>query len=166
MKKIDISTPKYPNMFALVDDADYEFLNQWKWWAYKKGYTFYALRSQSNPTKKIRMHRQILGLTDPAIRSDHINRNGLDNQRSNLRSCTQGENMRNTGMSKNNKSGYKGVCWCKTGRKWKAEISVNSKTVFLGYYTCLVKAAKAYDTAAIKHYRDFANTNFPMEVNL
>ncbi len=109
MKQIDISTPKHPNTFTLVNDTDFEWLNQWKWSADEDGNTIYAERQCEITAKKIKMHRLILGLTDSNICCDHRDMNGLNNQRYNLRACTHTENKKNTVKYANNKSGYKGV---------------------------------------------------------
>ena len=91
---------------ALVDDEDYEGLSQFRWFAHKNGKTFYAARSM-NPGI-VKMHRFILGVVDPKIEVDHEDCNGLNNQRSNLRRATHGENQHNRGLYRNNPSGYKG----------------------------------------------------------
>ena len=91
---------------ALVDDADYEWLNKWKWYAVKGTSTYYVMTYIKN--RSTRMHRLILGLTDPKILGDHKDHNGLNNQRHNIRICTISENQKNKisrGSSK-----YLGVC--------------------------------------------------------
>ena len=159
MKHINISTKTYPNMFAMVDDEDFEWLNQWKWRAGKDSNTFYASRTVSFG-KNTKMHRQILGLTDPKIFGDHRDENGLNNTRGNLRICNDKENKCNRGKQKNNKSGFKGVYWGKKSKKWHAGIRINGKSIHLGTFFCLIKAAKAYDKAAIKYHGEFAHLNF------
>ena len=96
MKKIELTQDQY----AIVDDADYDWLNQWKWFAYKhRRGNFYAARM--SPTKNgsrfyIRMSREILGLEHNDKRQgDHIHHNTLDNRRANLRICTNAENLKN-----------------------------------------------------------------------
>lgn len=144
---------------ALVDDEDFEYLNQWKWFAEKRGSGLvYAVRNVKQ--KPLHMHTQIIK-TPKGMVTDHINGDGLDNRRCNLRACTHGENMRNRKVGQvNNKSGYKGAHWSKRQEKWKAEIRVNGKSIHLGYFNDLIEAAQAYDRAARKYHGKFAKLNF------
>ena len=152
MKKIKL-TKGYE---AIVDDKDFDFLNQWKWY-FAHGY---AVRTQNNyPNKpfQVRMHRIILG-TPEGMDSDHINRDRLDNRRSNLRICNRSQNISNTFL-RSNKSGYKGVSWKKSNNKWVAQITVFGKTLHLGIYSDPKEAAKVYNQAAQKHHGEFAVLN-------
>ena len=162
MKKI--SLPK--NKFALVDDEDYSFLMQWRWFYHPSGSVMRLKVIQSNPRKRkiFRMHREILN--PPKNRSvDHIDGNSLNNQKYNLRVCKHGENLRNQKKQKNTSSKYKGVCWFKRDSKWVSKIKVNQKTINLGRFDAdkEIEAAKAYDAAALKHFGEFANLNFPKD---
>lgn len=162
MKKIDVSTLTHPNTFALVDDKDYELQNKHKWYALEKRGAVYAARNISVGIKQkiLLMHIAIMGrVTGKEI--DHRNTETLDNQRHNLRYCTHAENARNRKTSGNNTSGYKGACWHKGVNKWCAYIYHNGKRIHLGYFTCLIKAAKVYDNAARKYFGEFARPNFP-----
>lgn len=151
--------PLTQGMFALVDDEDFEWLNQWKWYAKKDSATYYAVRGSRNKT--IRMHRLILGLTDKNIFADHIDHNGLNNQRSNLRKATHTQNLRNkqkTGKG----SKYLGVCRINNkggSTTYRAIISVNNTTIYLGAFRIEEDAARAYNEAAIKYSGEFANLN-------
>jgi hypothetical protein len=153
MKEIKLTQDK----IALVDDDDFEYINQFKWYAGKYPNTFYAQRNLGKV--KIRMHREIMKTqleNNIGKIIDHIDGNGLNNQKNNLRICTRAENGRNR-HTINNSSGYLGVS--KSGKKWKPTIKVNKKTIYLGYFKDKKDAAKAYNEAAIKYHGEFARPN-------
>ncbi len=157
MKRIPLTQGKE----ALVDDCDYEYLMQWKWCAHKQGKHFYAVSGYSAGGTRKKMHQMIaskMGFSSNLM-ADHINRNGLDNRRENLRPSTKVENGRNRGPIENSKSGYKGVSWDAARIKWRANIRVNDKQVFLGRFDDKVEAAKAYNEAAKKYFGLFAWLN-------
>ncbi len=106
------------------------------------------------------MHRQLLNC--PAAKFvDHINNNGLDNRKENIRPATRAQNSYNRKKYANNsRSKYKGVSFKKKNGKWTAQIGLNNKMLFLGYFKNEVDAARAYDRAARKYYGRFANLNF------
>jgi len=147
---------------AVVDDKNYEELNQYKWQATKqKGGTFYATRAVRvgvGSHIRVHMHRQIMELTD-RLEVDHIDHDGLNNLEVNLRVCSHEENMRNKRIACNNTSGYKGVHFRNDCGKWKAQITVNKKRKSLGSFKCKHDAGVAYNEAAIKYYGDFAALN-------
>lgn len=159
MKQIPLSR----GLFAMVDDADFEFLNQWKWYAHVfKDFTPYAIRNSKRPDggkTTVKMHRAILG--DSAIDAyvDHINGNGLDNRRENLRVCTHAENAQNSRTPSNNTSGWKGACYCKKRRMYESYIRIGGKKKHLGRFFTAREAARAYNDAAIFHYGEFARLN-------
>jgi len=159
MKLIPLSR----GLFAMVDDADFDFLNQWKWTAVKSGKTFYAARNElvNGVRRGVKMHRLVIGLTDPAIHVDHRDGNGVNNQRHNLRPCSQPENRRNASIQDNNTSGYKGVSLRKDVivNKFQARIMVDKKSISLGFFHSPVEAAKAYNDAAILYHGEFAFLN-------
>ncbi|MCK5643692.1 MAG: HNH endonuclease, partial [Gammaproteobacteria bacterium] len=94
------------------------------------------------------------------IEIDHANRNRLDNRKENLRQCTPSQNKWNIGKRGNNTSGYKGVCWKKDKQKWVACIRKDHKVTWLGHFKDKIKAAKAYDKAALELHGQFAVLNF------
>jgi hypothetical protein len=128
MRKINISTNKYPNRFALVDDNLFDYLNQWKWGISTKGYVY---RKENN--KYIAMHR-IVNNTPIGYETDHINRDKLDNRKINLRTVTRSQNKMNTGLWKHNKSKYKGVFWDKQTKNWRAMIQIVGVGIHLGRF--------------------------------
>jgi hypothetical protein len=158
MKEITLTHGKT----ALVDDADFEHLSQFKWHAAKEGNIWYAVRTASRREGRssVRMHRLIIG-AKPGTRVDHMDCNGLNNQRHNLRLCTHQQNLCNRPATNANTSGFKGVSWYKRYQKWEANIAVNGKKRRIGYFDSLVKAACAYDDAARELHGEFARVNFP-----
>jgi hypothetical protein len=159
-RRIPLTQGKY----AIVDPEDYEPLNKHKWHAISSENTFYVRRSVKTGKyqKVIRMHREVLKVPD-GIFVDHINHNGLDERKANLRPATRAENNYNRRRLK--KPGatlrFKGVSWHKYSKKWVARIGFNGKRITIGYFHNEVAAAKAYDAAAIKYHKDFAVLNFP-----
>ncbi len=154
MKKIPLTQGK----FAIVDDDMFEYLNQWKWCAEKTTYdTYIALRAihLNNKTKKIRMHRVIIGNIKGG-EVDHINHNTLDNRKCNLRLCTRSQNSQNRNKQRNCTSQYKGVCWHKRRRKWIVQIKTKKKQIEIGFYESEVEAAKAYESKAKELFGEFA----------
>lgn len=144
-------------MVALVDDEDFEDLNQYKWHAAKFGNNFYAMRNIRIDGKRtsIKMHREIMGRKN----IDHIDHDGLNNQRSNLRVCTHQENHMNRRANINATSAYKGVSFKKQTGRWIAKIHINDKQINIGSFADEVDAARAYNKKAIELFCEFANLN-------
>lgn len=143
---------------ALVDDCDFQRASRFSWFL-TSGPILYAQRKQGR--KNILLHREIMD-APAGLYVDHINGNGLDNRRENLRLCTAKENIWNQRRRTKNTSGFKGVN--KSGGMWRARIKVNNQEIPLGCYEDATEAARAYDYAAKKYFGEFARTNFP-EIN-
>jgi len=143
---------------AIVDDDMFEYLNQWQWY-YNAGYAVRAVGKHRHQ-KHIYMHREIMHTPD-GMETDHINGNGLDNQRANLRACTTSQNQANSNKQRNNTSGYKGVCFIKRDNKWRASVIINKKYKSIGSFENPIDAAKAYDKKAKELFGSFARLNFP-----
>lgn len=150
------------NKSVLVDRKDFEKLINYKW-TYKDGYAVRFVGKVRNGRKCLYMHRSILDASK-GMEVDHINGDGLDNRRSNLRLCTRKENSRNTKIHKHNTSGYKGVVrYYRGGKltgKWLAQIIVDGKKIYGNSYKRKEAAAKAYDSLAKKYFGKFASLNF------
>ena len=142
---------------AIVDDADFEYLNQFKWYA-NNNYAVRCFTVSKNKVNRILMHREIMKISKGLI-IDHIDRNGLNNQKNNLRICTNSQNLMNRCKNINNTSGFKGVVYNKLDKKYRAKIYFNSKCISLGCYIDPKDAAKAYNEAALKYHGEFANLN-------
>lgn len=139
---------------ALVDKQDYEWLMQWKWHAAKAGY---AVRTV-NGGSKIFMHREIMKAVS-GEEVDHIDGDGFNNRRVNLRVCTHSDNLKNSAGRSDNKSGFKGVSWDNRKQRWRATIQVNGKYVSCGTYSTPEAAAYAYNQKAIELHKEFAKLN-------
>jgi hypothetical protein len=148
--------PLTQGYFAIVDADDYENLSQYKWHAGVKGDRCYAYRKKGK--KLIAMHREILN-APTGMHCDHINHNGLDNRKANLRLCTPQQNLFNQRPHRNSTSRYKGVYWSGEKKKWRAEIKHNGRKIHIGYFDYEADAAIAYDDYAAELFGEFAWLN-------
>lgn len=147
---------------ALFDDCDVDLISKYKWKVDIRPNGCVYVRATPGKTK-IYMHRLVMG--NPKGNIDHIDRNGLNNCRANLRICTQSQNGGNQAVRKKpgKTSRFKGVYWkpAMRERKWCAQIMKSRKHIYLGAFHDEEDAAHAYDYAAVKLFGQFARTNFP-----
>lgn len=148
--------------FAIVDPDDYDRLSQHNWRCTFDGNTYYAYTFcyKNRKNKKVFMHRLILNAPKGLI-VDHIDGNGLNNRKKNLRLCTWRQNAFNRGPKQNSSSRYKGLSWQRQYNKWYARISYKGKGIYLGRYDDETEAALAYDRKAEQLFGEFAYLNFP-----
>lgn len=143
--------------YAIVDDADYVYLSQWKWNLDNCGYARRGIKvSGKNVT--VRMHRQVNGTPDGFF-TDHINHNKLDNRKSNLRTVTNSQNKANEPLRANNTSGFKGVTRHTSTGKWMARIKIDRRYRYIGLFNDEKSAANAYDMVARNIFGEYAFTN-------
>lgn len=156
MKTIELSR----GLVALVDDADFEALNRHKWSALKACRTWYAVRESE--TGFAYMHR-VIAVTPKGVKTDHMDGNGLNNQRANLRVCTNGQNSRNQTRKRTGReftSRFRGVSLHRATGKWLAQIGGHGAHKYLGLFACEIAAAGAYDAAGISRDPEFFTPNF------
>jgi hypothetical protein len=158
---------------AIVDDEDYERLNQFTWYASFSRFTqsFYAVRAVhiSNTggrqkQRKVSMHQQVMDAPKGMVADHVLSGKTLDNRRSNLRLATPLQNSHNARCRKDSRSGFKGVKIASgRGKGFEARICIKGKMKYLGYSRDPKEAAKLYDEAAVQNFGEFAVTNFPRE---
>jgi len=153
--------PLTQGQFALVDNEDYGWLNQFKWCAMKLKNTFYAVRSSktiNGKQKTIYMHRVIMNPPNN-MDIDHIDHNGLNNQKVNLRVVTRSQNSMNQQTHKKKSSNFKGVSRNKLNKLWQASIEYNGKSINLGYFEEEIDAGIIYNQKAIELFGEYAHLN-------
>lgn len=159
MKEIQLTQ----GYIALVDDEDYDRVNDFKWQIHKNKNNLYARRSifKGLPKRKvIYLHRFILSVEDENIDVDHRDNYGLNCQKYNMRICTRSQNLMNRRKTKNCTSKYKGVYFNKQSNKFIAHIQFNKIRIHLGYFKNEIEAAKAYDEKAKELFGEFIKLNF------
>jgi HNH endonuclease len=152
-----ISVPLTLGQVAIIDADDFEKIKNYNWHAVKTGHVFYAKRAtrKKGEQRIVPMHAVIAG-TPAGLCTDHIDGNGLNNRRSNLRICTHAQNQQNR-ITKSGENPYKGVQ--KNKHLWQARIWLDGGNRHLGLFTTPEEAALAYNAAAIKHFGEYASLN-------
>ena len=142
---------------AIIDDNDYGAVKNHNWWSSKNGQRVYAISSENGKT--VYMHRKIIA-PEKGMHVDHIDGNGLNNSRKNLRICTRSQNVRNAKKTLSKTTSlYKGVYFDKRVKLWSSDICVDRERIRLGFFKNQEDAALAYNFAAIKHHGQFARLN-------
>lgn len=160
MKTIELSKRgKYKGLyFALVDDSDFDYLNEYNWSVMLPYKSKYA--GTFNNNKMILMHRLIMDAPN-VLEVDHIDHNGLNNQKSNLRICLHWQNISNRSMQYNNTLGFKGVSFDKNRKKWVVQIQSRG-TKYIKRFDDKYDAARHYDLKIGELCGEFANINFKL----
>lgn len=152
--------PLTQGFVAIVDDADFEAVSKFKWYAARRKQRVYAARNAVLNTGRrtiVYLHRELMGV--PKV--DHRDGDGLNNQRHNLRPATYQENIRGFRRKQRGAtSEFRGVSWHRGDRRWRARIHVDGVNFGLGNFVSQEDAARAYDEAARKHFGEFASPNF------
>ncbi len=145
---------------AVIDALDAETVSEYNWHAKQNGKRLYAFARTVGPSGKvhdIQMHRLLMGEPDN-MDIDHVDGDGLNNRRNNLRLATKSENGRNRGANVTNTSGFKGVSWHKAAGRWLAQITVKRKNKYLGLYNTPEEAHAAYCDASKKYHGEFGRS--------
>lgn len=159
--------PLTQGQHALVDDADFDNVDQFKWYAKKatNGRTFYAARqiriSRRGKQQTVMMHQFLLA-AKPGDKVDHRDGDGLNNLRRNIRLCSHIQNMQGFRRKKiGAASQYVGVYWHNQSEKWMVQVKIDGQNQHVGMFDSEVEAARAYDAAALTRNPQFCNLNFP-----
>lgn len=159
MTEIELRRKQGPSLFALVDDADVPLVSAHRWHALVSPYTVYAMRHvhrAAGVRTKQYLHTFLTGWSYV----DHVDHNGLNNQRFNLRESSAHTNQANA-RSRTGSSQFKGVFWNSRDGRWQASVKVNRVNRYLGSFVSEEDAARAYDGAALEAFGEFALLNFP-----
>lgn len=166
-----MSTVEFPvgrGQVALVDEEDWEHVKVYDWYCFRVRHVWYVAtdRIKDGRAKRTYLHQFIMN-APPKSEVDHINNNGLDNRRQNLRIVSHQQNLANQKLSEANTSGYKGVTLDRRTKKdgtpltpaWMAQTKYNGKRIYLGKFSSPEAAARAYDRKMLELHGEHAKTN-------
>jgi hypothetical protein len=160
MKEIQLTQGKV----AYIDDDDFDRVSKYKWRAYKCRYTYYAITRYEHtpPYSQVSLHRFLMDCDKDKV-VDHIDGDGLNNQKSNLRIVSIQQNCSNRiNLMKNNTSGYRGVYWKLPHKRWNSCIRFKGKLFYIGNFNTPEEAARAYDKKAKELFGEYCGKlNFP-----
>lgn len=164
MKKITINSNAFGSHDVLIDDADFELVSRLSWMLLRgrTGILYAVARHYygENHRKTISMHRLIMGEHLRSVKIDHVDGNGINNQKHNLRRSTNSQNLCNRGKSRINTTGFKGVSPLKNRtKKFQSQIQVNNKSIHIGYFHTSIEAAFEWNKASRLYHGDFAYQN-------
>lgn len=165
MKEIQLSK----GLVSLVDDDDFESLNKHRWCAgrSKRGIHYARRTCRVGKEHVVYLHREVLKdkIKDTDM-VDHIDKNGLNNQKHNLRICTRAQNKMNSRKQENTSSRFKGVSYYKKRNNWRARIKINKKLIDLGSFATEEEAAIVYNKKAVEIFGEFSSVNIVSQVGL
>lgn len=155
---------KISGQVAMVDNEDYDWISKFSWHLKNSGTVLYARCNVvlDNKHTTMTMHRMVMTAKKGQI-VDHIDRNGLNNQKYNLRFATKAQNKMNCISHKNSSSKYKGVHWNKVSKVWQSRIQFEGKKIFLGAFDNEIEAARAYDKKSIEIFGEYSRVNLKGE---
>jgi hypothetical protein len=153
-------TVRVQGCFVEIDKSDLPVIRSRRWRVAHREGRSYVVAGGGKRGAVVSLHRAILN-PPPGVPVDHINGDGLDNRRSNLRACSTAENVRNSRKYAAHRatSKFKGVCLDRG--KYRAQIALPGRKLNLGRFASEEEAARAYDAAALQHFGEFARLNFP-----
>ena len=165
MKLLSLTGQYGVGKYAMVDDADFEHLNQYNWYLTGNGYPCRTIHPATGEAYQCKLHRYLMGFGtgNRKVWIDHVDGNTLNCQKDNLRFCKPLGNAQNRRLGRDNTSGYKGVSERirQRGTIYSAQIRSKDTTYWIGTYNTSEEAAMAYDKAALQHHGRFARLNFP-----
>lgn len=161
MKVLIINSLKHGKFNVLYDDDDHELICKHTWTLNFKSqnqkYVYTTFRT-NGIVQQLKMHHLICPISNNLV-VDHIDGNGLNNRRDNLRLATQRQNICNKSIQRNNTTGYKGVHFHKKAKKYTVSFKINGRSLYGGIFVNIIEAAKRYNELAIKYYGEFAKLN-------